>query len=601
MRSGSIGYLAGGAFDDRGASEAPGSALTSALLRTSPPVAKGSLPAREVCEHWQFAIEVLMWCDVPHTDQTFNVAPAHSFLDIMGGDTSTSIQDLADVTWQEVETALDNWIIGDRTPGSILKGRVRRAASICRYLVSDGAFEGDPHGYDVGASIVTGIGGSPLPGASQSMGPRPGEMPAYTGPAPGGPGIGIPPPPTHGFPAPDANAPLTLVPPAEGGTQRPLNVVELSTVTEQQSKTVCYTLTQGQIAECFKAFKEKAGTKPSIEEAVTDEQLTGLACLIWSGSVPYVDFSIWGQYQNRMMKRLQLSGLVPGTNGALRRVIFYGPPDFESFSRCYLPFRTGMMMLRAASSGTLDNYLRLLSHYHARYGNRCWALLYQVHVRAFTERLQAIRREAVEEKEEATAQGGIHKYDPNQPWEYCLTKLVLDHHFWRRELEESALLVLTGAVPESSVTDGNNPVASHVDPTYAMAGAVGPHQLLTPAAPKGSRDSKRPHDVDDTAGQRRGGGPLKKQRVHEQDADGAMAKNRSGIPLCEGFQTGACTETSQGTVRCKGDWYKAHQCAKCLSVDHGSQHPSPCTRDGVKPLGKGSKGGGKGKGKKGRR
>ena len=135
MRPGTLGYMAGAAADDRAATEAPGSALTAALLRTPPVLHRASLPTRGESDRWQYAMEVLMYCNVPQTDERFVVAPATSFLELIGGDTSTSIQELADVTWQEIEAALDTWLIGDINPGNIMKGR-----EIVKGLLDDGTF-----------------------------------------------------------------------------------------------------------------------------------------------------------------------------------------------------------------------------------------------------------------------------------------------------------------------------------------------------------------------------------------------------------------------------------------------------------------------------
>ena len=79
--------------------------------------------------------------------------------------------------------------------------------------------------------------------------------------------------------------------------------------------------------------------------------------------------------------------------------------------------------------------------------------------------------------------------------------------------------------------------------------------------------------------------------------NGLPVSNRAGIKLCAGFQNGSCTETDRSR-RCTRNGHCVHQCAKCLSPDHGSDR---CTRQlAPAPKARGSgKSGGKGRGKGG--
>ena len=79
-------------------------------------------------------------------------------------------------------------------------------------------------------------------------------------------------------------------------------------------------------------------------------------------------------------------------------------------------------------------------------------------------------------------------------------------------------------------------------------------------------------------------------------ADGKWTTNRRGRTLCQGFQTGACSNPN---------CWDAHQCALCLSPDHGTancqNNTSSKHKSGGGGGGAGGRGGkGKGKGKKNR-
>ena len=84
------------------------------------------------------------------------------------------------------------------------------------------------------------------------------------------------------------------------------------------------------------------------------------------------------------------------------------------------------------------------------------------------------------------------------------------------------------------------------------------------------------------------------------DADtGLLKANRRGDPLRVGWQDQSCVVSGKFPISCAQNSAHRHQCAKCLSTDHGA---NTCTKsvqaptNGIKNKGKG-KAGGKGKAK----
>ena len=75
--------------------------------------------------------------------------------------------------------------------------------------------------------------------------------------------------------------------------------------------------------------------------------------------------------------------------------------------------------------------------------------------------------------------------------------------------------------------------------------------------------------------------------------DGLLTHNRKGVELCRGFQKGTCKEKDKHGF-CIKTGRTRHQCAKCLSEDHGAD---VCPKDApsqprvFKPKGGGRKGG----------
>ena len=109
----------------------------------------------------------------------------------------------------------------------------------------------------------------------------------------------------------------------------------------------------------------------------------------------------------------------------------------------------------------------------------------------------------------------------------------------------------------------NTPARAH-DDTGAIARSSGPRpwqQVPPPPPPHRALVTVTPQKVKDPP-----------KRAHE-DGD-IRTRNGKGHPLCHGFQDGSCTDCLTGGVVCAVDRRSRHQCARCLSTDHGADDPS---------------------------
>ena len=70
-----------------------------------------------------------------------------------------------------------------------------------------------------------------------------------------------------------------------------------------------------------------------------------------------------------------------------------GPPTVESWSSRMTIFRSCVIGLEALSLPTIDAYVKKIDAYAARYGQLCWALIYQCDVRFRREMVERMRRE----------------------------------------------------------------------------------------------------------------------------------------------------------------------------------------------------------------
>jgi hypothetical protein len=177
-------------------------------------------------------------------------------------------------------------------------------------------------------------------------------------------------------------------------------------------------------------------------------------------------------------------------------------------------------------------------------------------------------------------------FDPKRPWNRVWTMAIEDSQWWRRELEEQALIILNRSSKATELVTSDAP---------GRSGQLVEH----PTRPQASS----------AAGS--SGGPARKvvkRRTHEVNSQGRYSRNRAGHRVCEGYQDGTCSSTT-GTP--KGYWCantpdpgSVHVCNLCL----GGHPASQCTHKQVQIPGwvkraqqKGeTKGSGKGK-KGGRR
>ena len=208
-------------------------------------------------------------------------------------------------------------------------------------------------------------------------------------------------------------------------------------------------------------------------------------------------------------------------------------------------FRTGCIMFDQITPARLDAYEHLIRSYHERYGRSCWALLYQADVRARLEHTERLRRVGREEHQAAVDGGGSHSFEPKKPWEWVWEKLVLDQAFWHRELEEPALLILAKTQRISQAVDADAPVDV---PTWGTQDRGGKGFVAPGPAKRRRQDGPRQHSVGD---------------------DGLLTHNRRGAELCRGFQKGECKEKDRNGFCIKNTRLR-HQCAKCLSEEHGA-------------------------------
>ena len=173
-----------------------------------------------------------------------------------------------------------------------------------------------------------------------------------------------------------------------------------------------------------------------------------------------------------------------------------------------------------------------------------------------------------------------HPFDPARPWNYVWSEIMADAEksWWHVELEHPALVILATRTGVSNVLGGDAPI-SPVAPAPSPPGISNATPIISDT--QGFTGSQRY-----TGGGKGGGGgggrrqndwawePAPKQRKTQHNiVDGKYVTNRSGIPLCKGFNEGACL-ASRGN-RCTANPSTVHQCERCLENHCGLRCPHP--------------------------
>ena len=360
-----------------------------------------------------------------------------------------------------------------------------------------------------------------------------------------------------------------VVPASKPSAAKETGLIKLSQVIDQTEDDEISRMDDDDITKAYSCYYNRFGDMPPNEEEPTAEQLAGVSHLMKVQRPPYVNMAIFGPHGYRITRRLKLAGLKIGRDGEMRTIEIEGPPTIDDWVHCFKVLRTILIMLDQVDVAALDAYQALITKYARTYGKDVWLIIYQADVRCRLENFERIRRRLLSEQESR-----LNPKFTEKPWNVIFREAVKDADFWKHELEETCILVLTRTANLNSMLSGDTPVG---------------HDSLgsTTETPKGTpRPAPRPASAGPAA--------KKQKNAHSLNQDGSLATNRSGTILCRDWQSGRCTETA-GQSRCSRDQSRMHQCSKCLSPDHGA---STCSKPVKMPMGKGKKGkGGKGKGK----
>ena len=205
-------------------------------------------------------------------------------------------------------------------------------------------------------------------------------------------------------------------------------------------------------------------------------------------------------------------------------------------------------MIDAVDLGHLQKYRSHIERLVERYGPKVWSVIYQGDVRCGLEHMERVKRTLKTHHDKAVAAGGTTDYDEKRPWNLVWARATSDETFWREEVIEPCVLIMTRITSPAEVVEGDAKV-SQASSSHKRETTPGPARM----ASSSQRPAVRPRNSNRTG------------RIHNID-NGKYTHNRTGYSICSGFNSGQCAESTQG-VWCRHNWDTVHQVSTLRAAD----------------------------------
>ena len=97
--------------------------------------------------------------------------------------------------------------------------------------------------------------------------------------------------------------------------------LKLQQLVDQTTEEECDVLTEFQIAKCYAVYEALYGSdeRPPKDEDPSSDQLAAIAHMLKNGLNPLVDFAIWKNHGQRVLRRIRLTGAYFTPDGTMHR------------------------------------------------------------------------------------------------------------------------------------------------------------------------------------------------------------------------------------------------------------------------------------------
>ena len=308
------------------------------------------------------------------------------------------------------------------------------------------------------------------------------------------------------------------LPEASAAPQPPSKRVKLSSLVDPSAEAELVNLDSSVVRSMFSSYKDKRGAYPHKDHEPTEEQLSAVAQLLSAGQAPYVDFALFGPHGKRALKKLSMVAFTYQVeSGTWKRVEVPGPPDFATWWRCWLVFKTTLLLLGCVSTERLEHYGEYVRQLAETYGPEAWYIVAQADDRFRSEEMERVRRAAQISYEGLPADArGSSSFQPDHPWEWAFGAALGEQgrDFWDTEVHKRALFYLTKLKTRGEALEDGTTLCLSSDKPGVKSKASG-HRAPSPDADPSRKKKKKP---------------------------AASKKQKNSKEVCLKFQRGTCSE-----------------------------------------------------------
>jgi hypothetical protein len=368
----------------------------------------------------------------------------------------------------------------------------------------------------------------------------------------------------------------------DASQREPGRKLKIASVLDQACDAEIVRMDPARVRQLFDLYTHERGDPPHPDVEPTAEQISALQQILKDDGVPYTDFAVFGPHGNRLVKRLTFRSFIHQPDGTWRRVELPGPPDFQSWWRCFRTLKTLLLLLGVVKVEHVDNYGEHIRDLHDKFGPRCWFLVYQADCRMRSEEFERIRRalESQHAKYSDSSLAALSDFNPDQPWNAVFKHSVSDRSrtFWDKEVRDKAFLYLGEIRSGEALLDDGTAQGSFLS-------GSGPSASDGPSGSRVTRPRSRTP--------RRTPRPPKSERADRsrKAEDGLYSHNKMGNEVCIKHNRGECSNPCPSK--------RSHQCSRCLRNDHVASNCPLLGKSSSDRSERGGKGGGR-KGKSGK-
>lgn len=365
--------------------------------------------------------------------------------------------------------------------------------------------------------------------------------------------------------------------------------VKVSAHADQRDETEVDMISQDDLEQLYRNFRQLTGADPQPESDPTPEQVTVLRNkVLVAKEAPYADFSVLTPYGRRVQKQMKAKGFHLQQDGTWKTTGIPSPPTMEAWKSCWRIYRTVLLMIKHPPNAAGDQHhivtIAALEEYHDKICElnnefpECWHLLLQAEDRCRGEQFERCRRLLNRAFLEGSLPMGL-TYSVDQPWSSVFTYAARDHDYWNKNVVRPAQTFLArGGTGKRMTRSAAEDYQLTEHELHAIKKDALPGEGVSRAARKRRREKekaeerKRSTDSWNAAAGHKGGGKSKDAKGgggHPRKSGKEFQTDRDGNQVCFKFakgQPGSCQEPCpDGRTHCCQYCLGAHPNVQCTS------------------------------------